>query len=150
MSAGTGNCALELQHLVDGIQHRCDQREASIMSSKKARRMQQAHQFVESHRNELSTQMMCGLVGVARAGDHPWRDHPMLDRAREDARLLRLIRASFTASDGSYRNSRTFLDPREVGEACSKDKRLDSCARPACTRSTSTASAVSLSPSRAH
>ncbi|CBA16805.1 hypothetical transposase (fragment) protein [Xanthomonas albilineans GPE PC73] len=54
------------------------------------------------HRNEFSIQMMCRLLGVARAGYYAWLDHPVSDRTQEDARLLRLIRASFTASHGIY------------------------------------------------
>lgn len=46
----------------------------------------------------------------------------MSDRALEDARLLRLIRASFTASHGIYGAPRVFLDLRERGEACSKHR----------------------------
>lgn len=39
------------------------------MSSKKApSRTRRAYQFIGSHRNEFSIQMMCRLLGVARAG----------------------------------------------------------------------------------
>ena len=48
--------------------------------------------------------------------------HPNSDRAQEDARLLRLIRASFTASQGIYGAPRVFLDLREAGETCSKHR----------------------------
>jgi putative transposase len=47
---------------------------------------------------------------------------PLSDRAREDARLLRLIRASFTSSQGIYGAPRVFLDLREAGETCSKHR----------------------------
>jgi hypothetical protein len=43
-------------------------------------------------------------------------------RAQEDARLLRLIRASFTASQGIYGAPRVFLDLREAGQTCSKHR----------------------------
>jgi putative transposase len=46
----------------------------------------------------------------------------MSDRAQEDARLLRLIRASFTASQGIYGAPRVFMDLREAGEGCSKHR----------------------------
>lgn len=79
----------------------------------------QAYKFIESHRNEFSIQMMCRLLGVARAGYYAWLDHPVSDRSQEDARLLRLIRASFTASHGIYGAPRVFQDLRERGETCS-------------------------------
>ena len=44
------------------------------------------------------------------------------DRAIEDKRLLRLIRASFVASQGVYGAPRVFLDLREAGETCSKHR----------------------------
>ncbi len=47
---------------------------------------------------------------------------PQSDHAQEDARLLRLIRASFVASQGVYGASRVFLDLREAGETCSKHR----------------------------
>ena len=47
---------------------------------------------------------------------------PVSPRAQEDARLLRLIRASFIASHGIYGAPRVFLDLREAGETCSKHR----------------------------
>lgn len=85
----------------------------------KARR---AYKFIESHRNEFSIQVMCRLLRVARADYYAWLDHPVSDRAQEDARLLRLVRASFTASHGIYGAPRAFLDLRERGETCSKHR----------------------------
>lgn len=82
----------------------------------------QAYKFIESHRNEFSIQMMCRLLGVARAGYYAWLDHPVSDRAQEDARLLRFIRASFTASHGIYGAPRVLQDLRERGETCSKHR----------------------------
>ena len=93
------------------------------MSSKKVpSRTRRAYQFIESHRNEFSVQMMCRLLGVARAGYYAWLDHPVSDRAQEDVRLLRLIRSSFTASHGIYGAPRVLQDLRERGEKCSKHR----------------------------
>ena len=65
---------------------------------------------------------MCRLLGVARAGYYAWLDHPISDRAQEDARLLQLARASFIASHGIYGAPRVFQDLRERGEACSRHR----------------------------
>ena len=93
------------------------------MSTRKVlSKARKAYKFIEANRNEFSIQMMCRLLGVARAGYYAWLDHPVSDRAQEDARLLRLIRASFTASHGIYGAPRVFQDLREGGETCSKHR----------------------------
>jgi transposase InsO family protein len=66
--------------------------------------------------------MMCRLLEVAPSGYYEWLHNPVSDRAKEDARLLRLIRASFVASNGVYGAPRVFLDLREAGETCSKHR----------------------------
>lgn len=58
----------------------------------------------------------------APSGHYEWLTNPISKRAQEDARLLRLIRASFTASQGIYGAPRVFLDLREAGETCSKHR----------------------------
>jgi len=44
---------------------------------------------------------MCRLLDVAPSDFYEWRQQPMSNRAQEDGRLLRLIRASFEASQGA-------------------------------------------------
>ena len=78
------------------------------------------YKFIEAHQSEHSVEMMCRLLGVTRSGYYEWRKSPVSKRAQEDARLLRLIRASLVASEGVYGAPRVFLDLREAGETCSK------------------------------
>jgi putative transposase len=65
---------------------------------------------------------MCRVLEVAPSGYYDWLKQPVSKRAQEVARLLRLIRASFTASQGVYGAPRVFLDLREAGETCSKHR----------------------------
>ena len=65
---------------------------------------------------------MCRALGVARSGYYARLKTPMSDRAREDASLVKLIRASHKASHGIYGSPRVFLDLREEGETCSKHR----------------------------
>lgn len=65
---------------------------------------------------------MCRVLGVAPSGYYKWLTQPLLAHAREDARLLGLIRTSFTESQGVYGAPRVFLDLREAGETCSKHR----------------------------
>lgn len=65
---------------------------------------------------------MCRVLEVAPSGYYAWLKKLISERDQEDARLLRLIRASFDRSHGVYGAPRVFLDLREAGEACSKHR----------------------------
>src|SRR5690242_10514293 len=80
------------------------------------------YEFIKANRDDYSVQVMCQVLGVAPSGYYAWLAHPISNRAQEDVRLLRLIRASFTASQGIYGAPRIFLDLREAGETCSKHR----------------------------
>ena len=87
-----------------------------------AGRVRLSYEFINAHRDQYDVQMMCRLLEVAPSGYYDWLKHPVSKRAQEDARLLRLIRAAFTASHGIYGAPRIFLDLREAGETCSKHR----------------------------
>jgi hypothetical protein len=78
--------------------------------------------FIQAHRREFDTAVMCRLLDVSRSGFYAWLQNPLSDRAVEDQRLLGLIRAAYTASHGVYGAPRIFLDLREAGETCSKHR----------------------------
>ena len=78
--------------------------------------------ILKAHRRQYNVETMCRVLGVERSGYYEWLTQPMSNRAQEDARLLRLIRASFTASQGIYGAPRVFLDLRDAGETCSKHR----------------------------
>src|SRR5580765_1591441 len=87
-----------------------------------AGRVRATYEFIKASRAEFRVQMMCRVLGVAASGYYEWLKQPVSNRAKEDARLLRLIRASFVASQGVYGAPRVFLDLREAGETCSKHR----------------------------
>jgi putative transposase len=93
-----------------------------VPKKKEANEVRRKYEFIKANHGEHDLRMMCRLLGVARSGYYAWLKNPMSDRAKEDARLLRLIRASFTASQGVYGAPRVFLDLREAGETCSKHR----------------------------
>lgn len=78
--------------------------------------------FIQAHRDEFDVRMMCQVLGVSRSSFYDWLQNPVSRRARDNERLLRLIRASFRASHGVYGSRRVFLDLREAGETCSKHR----------------------------
>ena len=85
-------------------------------------RARRAYEFIKAHAREYPVQTMCRILGVAPSGYYEWLHKPVSDRALEDARLLRLIRASYKASHGIYGAPRILLDLREAGETCSKHR----------------------------
>ena len=93
------------------------------MSTKlSAGRVRSTYEFIKAQRRQFSVQMLCRVLDVAPSGYYEWLKQPLSKRAQEDARLLRLIQASFTASQGVYGAPRVFLDLREAGETCSKHR----------------------------
>ena len=80
------------------------------------------YEFIKVHRREFEVQTMCRALEVSPSGFYAWLKNPLSNRANEDARLLRLIRASYKASHGVYGARRVFLDLREAGETCSKHR----------------------------
>jgi len=80
------------------------------------------YDFIKAQSATHPVRTLCRLLGVAPSGYYAWLRQPLSRRAREDARLVRLIRASFVASQGIYGAPRVFLDLREAGETCSKHR----------------------------
>ncbi len=74
------------------------------------------YRFMNEHRHTWSLVTMCRLLQVARAGFYKWLHQPESDRAKEDARLLSLLRDSWRASGGVYGSRRVLGDLREIGE----------------------------------
>lgn len=91
-----------------------------MSNGKRSGKTRKTYKFIEAHRNQFSVTAMCRTLGVSRAGYYAWLEKPISDRAHEDARLLRLIRASFVASHGIYGAPRVHQDLRELGETCSQ------------------------------
>lgn len=88
----------------------------------RARRVRRVYEFNKDHRDQFDVTTMCRVLGVARAGYYAWLKEPFSDRAKEDACLLALIKASYKASHGVCGSRRIFLDLREAGETCSKHR----------------------------
>ena len=78
------------------------------------RRVRITYAFIKANRNEFTVDMMCRVLGVARSGFYSWLKEPMSARPHEDARLLRLIRASVTATHSAYCSPGVCLDLREA------------------------------------
>ena len=60
------------------------------------------YRFIEAHREQFRVMVMCRVLQVSRIGYYAWIDRPLSARARDNERLLVLIRASHVASGGIY------------------------------------------------
>jgi hypothetical protein len=120
----------------------------SVSTKPIAGRVRKTYEFIKAHRREFGAQRMCRLLEVAPSGFFEWLKQPMSNRAQEDARLLRLIRASFEASQGVYGAPRVFLDLREAGETCGSTESRGSCARTTCVPCMATAPGAGRSASQ--
>jgi putative transposase len=93
-----------------------------MSKSAPAHRVRTTYDFIKAQSATYPVQKLCRLLNVAPSGYYAWLKQPLSNRAQEDARLVRLIRASFVASHGIYGAPRVFLDLREAGETCSKHR----------------------------
>jgi putative transposase len=57
---------------------------------------------MNEHRQAFSLVLMCRVLKVARAGFYQWQHQPVSKRAKEDARLVEVIRDSYSASGDVY------------------------------------------------
>src|SRR5690242_20658660 len=93
-----------------------------MSTTPRAGRVRSAYEFIKAHRAQYNVRRMCRVLDVAPSGYSKWLQQPVSNHGQEDARLLRLIRASFLASHGVYGAPRVFLDLREAGETCGKHR----------------------------
>ena len=65
---------------------------------------------------------MCRVLRVNRAGYYAWLQSPMSERAKEDERLLGLIKHQWLASGSVYGHRKVTKDLRDLGERCSRHR----------------------------
>ena len=60
-------------------------------------RTRRVYEFIRSHREHYDVRQMCRVLEVTHSGYYAWLKKPQSRRAIENARPLKLIRASLTA-----------------------------------------------------
>ena len=85
-------------------------------------RVRTVYAFITANRKQHSVQKMCRVRGVAPSGYHDWLKQHLSTRAQEDPQLLTLTRVLVVARHGVYGAPRVFLDRREAGDTCSKQR----------------------------
>lgn len=75
--------------------------------------------FIRDNQHEFPVQAMCRVFKINRSGYYAWLSKPLSDRAIEDQRLLKRIKAFYVASGGTYGSPWIHRDLRDEGESCS-------------------------------
>lgn len=78
--------------------------------------------FIVEHAVLYGVARLCLLLGVSRSGFYAWVEREPSARAREDGRLLVLIRSIFNRSRGTYGAPRVHAELVEMGEAVSQKR----------------------------
>jgi putative transposase len=78
--------------------------------------------FMKEHASDFGLVAMCRVLGVQRSGYYAWQRLPACTRAREDERLLGLIKHAWLESGSVYGHRKITRDLRELGEACSRHR----------------------------
>ena len=80
--------------------------------------MSEKYSFIDAEKAYYPVVKMCAWLQVSTSGFYAWRDRPASPTARRRARLSRLVRAIFDASDGTYGHRRIHAALLRQGEDC--------------------------------
>ena len=78
--------------------------------------------FIAQHDQEFSVQRMCQVLRVHPSGFYAWRAEPQSPRAKDDQRLLGLLKHAWLESGGTYGYRKLTRDMRDLGERCGKHR----------------------------
>ena len=81
-------------------------------------------QFMAEHKDIFSIEAMCRLFCVSRSGFYAFIKRPECDRARENKKLLELIKQSVKNSRQTYGYRRVHADLTSSGQKCGENKIL--------------------------
>lgn len=74
--------------------------------------------FIAEYSQQYAVTDVCRVVGVAPSGYYAWRKRPASQRARDNERLVELIRAAHQTSRRTYGSPRITAELRQAGETC--------------------------------
>ncbi|MCZ8221458.1 MAG: IS3 family transposase [Acidovorax sp.] len=78
--------------------------------------------FIQRHEREHSVRRMCKVMQVHPSGYYAWKAAPQSLRAKDDQRLLGLLKQAWLESGGVYGYRKLALDMRDLGERCGKHR----------------------------
>lgn len=77
---------------------------------------------MHEHLVEFRLAAMCRVLKVHRSGFYAWQRQPRSERARDDERVLGLIKQSWLESGTVYGYRKVCADLRDIGERCSRHR----------------------------
>jgi putative transposase len=77
---------------------------------------------MRAHLQEFRVIAMCRVLGVHRSGFYAWLHRPTSDRARDDERVLGMIKQAWLESGTVYGYRKITDDLRDLGERCSRHR----------------------------
>ena len=78
--------------------------------------------FVHAQASDHAIETLCSVLDVHPSGFYAWRKQPQSARAKEDHRLLGLIKQSWLESGCVYGYRKITDDLKEAGETCGKNR----------------------------
>jgi putative transposase len=78
--------------------------------------------FIKRHAHEHSVRRLCQVMDVHPSGFYAWQAQPHSPRAKDDQRLVGLLKQAWLESGGVYGYRKLTLDMRELGESCGKHR----------------------------
>ncbi|WP_134020774.1 IS3 family transposase [Modicisalibacter xianhensis] len=85
-------------------------------------RVRLRYAFIHDHADQYPVRRLCRMMAVHPSGYYAWCRNALSERARDDQRLLGLIKHAWLESGGVYGYRKIHQDLREAGEACGKHR----------------------------
>lgn len=84
--------------------------------------MRLKYAFIKKHSTDYPVRRLCQTLKVHPSGYYAWLAEPQSARAKEDNRLLGLIKHAWLESGGVYGYRKIHDDLRELGETCGRNR----------------------------
>ena len=78
--------------------------------------------FIKQQAADYSVRRLCLTLKIHPSGYYAWKAAPQSPRAKDDQRLLGLLKQAWLESGGVYSYRKLTLDMRDLGERCGKHR----------------------------
>jgi len=78
--------------------------------------------FIKQHEDHHPAKLMCQVMGIHPSGYYAWKKQPVSARAKDNQRLLGLIKQSWLESGCVYGYRKVYDDMMDLSETCSENR----------------------------